>query len=104
MCRVCRTEQEFEFGDSLSVEVSKPLECQRMLSISFENGQFIGLPKQWRETLGISRTESVQEVDIQNWDDLLGGSKMDTNRQLQFHIHSQKNKHGVFQITCENMS
>jgi flagellar biosynthesis regulator FlaF len=30
-----------------------------MLSISFENGQFIGLPKQWRETLGISRNESV---------------------------------------------
>lgn len=98
------TEQEFEFGDCCTVEVSKPLECQRMLSISFENGQFIGLPKQWRETLGISRNESVQEVDIQNWDDLVGGSKKDTNRQVQFHIQSQKDKQGVYQITCENMT
>jgi hypothetical protein len=52
--------------------LGKPKDVKRMLSISFENGQFVGLPVAWRETLGLSRVESFQEVDTQNWDGIVG--------------------------------
>ncbi len=70
-----------------------------MLSISYENGQFTGLPSAWRETLGISRIESRQEVDTMQWDDIVGGGKTLDDQRLQFQIHD-KNKEGFYEITC----
>ena len=70
-----------------------------MLSISFENGQFVGLPVQWRESLGLKRNESAREVDINDWDEIVGGRQGSTNSKLSFDIHS-KNKEGFVEITC----
>jgi hypothetical protein len=70
-----------------------------MLSIGFENGQFTGLPVQWRETLGISRIESSHEVDIMQWDNIVGGISHE-DQKMQFSIHD-KNKEGFYDIECD---
>lgn len=100
VCNICKQENEGQLKrEPIWDYVGKPKECQRMLSISFENGQFVGLPVQWRETLGISRIESSNEVDINQWDDIVGGATHE-NPNLQFNIH-EKNKEGFYEITCE---
>ena len=59
----------------------------------------MGLPVQWRESLGLSRSESAREVDIKDWDDIVGGTNGSDKSKLSFDIHS-KNKEGFFEITC----
>lgn len=80
VCKVCKTEQECDDHMDMLCQVGKPLDCKRMLSISYENGQFSGLPKQWRETLGLSRMDSHREVDINKWDHIIGGGSPDTQK------------------------
>ena len=75
MCTICLKEQGGQLSREPIWDKIKPQESKKMLSISYENGQFIGLPVQWRQSLGLSRGESAREVDIQEWDAIVGGKQ-----------------------------
>ena len=98
VCHVCYQEQNGQLARGPLWDKIKIKESKKMLSISFENGQFIGLPVQWRQTLGLSRQQSKAEIDTTQWDDIVGGQNVD-NGKVQFNIHD-KNKEGFFEITC----
>ncbi len=55
VCHVCHQEQAGILNRGPLWDKIKIKDTKKMLSISFENGQFIGLPVQWRQTLGLSR-------------------------------------------------
>ena len=48
--------------------------------------------------MGLSRLQSAAEVDINDWDGIVGGQST-ANQKMQFNIHD-KNKEGFFELTC----